>query len=131
MPTAPRSRRLQNHTTYEHQRGTAQERGYDKAWRARCEALRIVALEEPLSFLCRYCERNEFDRWDHANPPSRHGRPGSTAYLRWFNDDTLLIPCCKRCNDQKSNLLPEELKKAFPVIYKRMMTVLKERGVEL
>lgn len=51
--------------------------------------------------------------------------------MRWFADDLMLIPCCQRCNDQKSNLLPEELKKAFPVIYERMVAVLKSRGVEL
>lgn len=134
MPIAPRPHQRAAPTArreYDQRRGTANERGYSKAWAAAMRYALGEVIAETGDTRCRYCRNNEAVTMDHAVPPTRLHAVGSAQYRAAFEDQRLWVPCCIRCNTEKSDMLPDEYKKRFPVKYERMVVVLSERGVVL
>jgi 5-methylcytosine-specific restriction endonuclease McrA len=134
MPNAPRQHRASNPTLRprDNRQFSAAERGYNWQWTKDKPALlteMILAESDPF---CRYCRKvAENLILDHAIPPARKGPVGSAAYEQWMQDRRYLIPACGRCNTQKGQVLPDELKKRHPEMYQRMVAVLAKRGVKL
>lgn len=112
MPIAPKTHHVRDTTArreYDHRRGTAHERGYSQVWhRAKGPALaKIIA--DTANPWCRYCGIREAALIDHGLPPTRYFTPGTPEYERMFWNVRFWIPSCKRCNDIKGDMKPEEL----------------------
>lgn len=138
MPEAPKIHRQHGWTPRQEsdrQRGSAQERGFDKRW-SRSKKLfiaqEIVATGDTK---CRYCRKNEITMAEHIWPPLRLHRIGSPEYYQLFWDTRYWVAACSRCNTIKGQLLPHELKARtnpeLRQIYARIIEILKSRGVPL
>ena len=78
---------------------------------------------------CRYCRIEVAKTLDHAVPPMRVGPVGSVRYMEQFRDRLYWVPCCMRCNSDKSDRTLSELKQEIPLMYARLVAVMRERGV--
>jgi len=135
MPMAPKSHQPSGRTArqnYDQNRGTAAERGYDHWWykeRQRWVKQQISNYAKPF---CVYCGiPSDAMVVDHAIPPLRLHRRGTMAYIRLFRDQRYWMLACRECNTLKGALLPNELEKQQPEMYRRMVKELAGRGVKL
>lgn len=133
MPMAPRPHRAHNQPAkrVDNRLYSAAQRGYGSEWgKVKAAALRQMVVETCDPW-CRYCGKAEATTLDHALPPSRMHAVGSVEYEELFWSQAHWIPCCVRCNSEKQDMMPSELKKRKPEMYRRMVQVLAERGVLL
>lgn len=129
MPQAPKSHRAHAGKPRDTRRYGAAERGYDGQWtKDKTAALKQMVAESGDPF-CRYCRREVAKTLDHAVPPSRVGPVGSARYWEQFSDRLYWIPSCMRCNSDKGDRTVSELKRERPVMYARLVAVMRERGV--
>jgi len=131
MPQAPKSHRQHAGKPRDTRRYGAAERGYDGQWTKDKTAVLKQMVAESCDPFCRYCRREVAKTLDHAVPPSRVGPVGSTRYWEQFNDRLYWVPCCMRCNSDKGDRTVSELKRERPVMYERLVEVMRERGVNL
>ena len=134
MPIAPKPRPNPNkpEKARDYREHGAAERGYDWEWaKAKPALMREMTIVAEIDPFCRYCRTAKATMLDHASPPSRKGSVGSATYNRWFKDKRYLVPACSHCNTDKSDMLPEELKKQRPEMYERLLAFLEKRGVSV
>lgn len=129
MPQAPKSHRAHAGKPRDTRRYGAAERGYDGRWQKERRAAIDRMIGETGDLLCRYCRQEAIETLDHAVPPSRVGPVGSARYWEQFNDRLYWVPCCLRCNSDKGDRTVVELKRERPVMYARLVEVMRERGV--
>jgi 5-methylcytosine-specific restriction enzyme A len=132
MPNAPKpnqARPKQVNRQYEQRRGSAASRGYDGQWNKYKAAILADMVTESANPYCRYCESNDATQLDHVIPPSRLFAVGSVQYQEAFWDVQNLVPCCGRCNSEKRDKMPEELRLQRPEMWARLIEVLRERGM--
>lgn len=130
MPNAPKPHRPHGEQRpRDNRRHSAAERGYDWQWTKDKPRILIEMVAESADPFCIYCRERLAVTLDHAEPPTRAGAVGSEAYRRAFNRRELWIPACMRCNSDKGDMTIMELKVKRPVMWQRLMKVLRERGV--
>lgn len=138
MPNAPKMHRPPGWTPRQQadrQRGSAQERGFDKRWAKEKRLFIDREIGSTGNTKCRYCQHNEITLVEHIWPPLRLHRIGSPEYFRLFWDMRYWVGACNRCNTLKGQLLPHELKVSkhpeLRLIYSRIVEILTARGVPL
>lgn len=131
MPQAPKSHRPHGDRPRDTRRYGAAERGYDTDWaKEKAAALREMIVESCNEW-CRYCDNSKAVTLDHAIPPKRIAAVGSEQYREQFKNRRLWIPVCIKCNSKKQDLMPAELQKRYPEMYRHMIAVLSERGITI
>lgn len=131
MPQAPKSHRQHAGKPRDTRRYGAAERGYDGQWQKERKAAIDRMIGETGDLLCRYCRQEKIETLDHAMPPMRVGPVGSARYWEQFRDQRYWIPSCMKCNSDKGGRTLGELKRERPVMYARLVAVMRERGVNL
>lgn len=138
MPEAPGTHRplgWKPRQEYDKQRGTAQERGFNKRWGREKKLFIDYEIGGTGDTRCRYCRQNEISLVDHVWPPLKFYRIGSPEYYQLFWDMRYWICACSRCNTLKGQLLPEQLRTSsnpeLRRIYSRIVAILEARGVPL
>lgn len=129
MPQAPKTHRAHAGKPRDTRRYGAAERGYDGQWTKDKTAVLKQMVAESGDPFCRYCRIEVAKTLDHAVPPMRVGPVGSVRYMEQFRDRLYWVPCCMRCNSDKSDRTLSELKQEIPLMYARLVAVMRERGV--